>query len=298
MANAVLRDSFAFVRWRLIPVRMAGKLKNRLSAPTAPGLDENSAHMDAARQSELENRGWTSAPSPDAATLREIAEIYLPRADDVVPTDYGHPFENVVRPADFNAANPLFRLAFSDIILGAANSYFGGAFSMASIQVMRSFPTDGPLRESQQWHRDFGDAKSLHFVMYLSEVTEPRHGPFVFIDKQVSRRVRRSPIIRRLSDEQIAHEIGSEIGAEIGGGDFQVFHGQPGDAIFIDPAVCYHYGSRCKVPRTAVFITFNTHVPYTPMMQPLGSHRVQAAREAKKVRPDLPCEYIDRVLQV
>ncbi|MEM7689141.1 MAG: hypothetical protein AAF291_08975 [Pseudomonadota bacterium] len=290
MASAVLRDTFGFLRWRLIPVRKLGKLKNRLSGVRAPGVHEESAGMNAARLSELHHQGWTTAPSPDPETLRAIAEIYTARADDVVPTDYGHPFENVVRPEDFNADNPLFQLAFSDAILGPANAYFGGDFSMASIQVLRSFPTDGPLRESQKWHRDFGDATSLHFVMYLSDVCEPEHGPFAFIDKPTSRRVRRSPIIRRLSDDQIAGEIGSE--------DYETFYGGPGDAIFIDPAVCYHFGSRCKVPRTAVFITFNTHVPYTPMMEPLNRHRAQAAAEAKKIRPDLPGDYIDRVLQV
>ncbi|NQX96225.1 MAG: hypothetical protein HRT64_15140 [Erythrobacter sp.] len=285
-----MRDTIGFLRWRLIPVRKLGKLKNQLAARPAPGLSEASAMMDAGRLSEMNNRGWTSAPSPSAETLRAITEIYMPRADDVVPTDHGHPFENVVRPEDFDAQNPLFRFAFSDAILGAANAYFGGAFSMASLQVMRSFPTQGDLRESQRWHRDFGDAKSLHFVMYLSEVTTPEHGPFAFIDKQTSKRVRRSPVIRRLTDAQIASEVGSS--------EYETFYGRPGDAIFVDPAVCYHFGSRCRVPRTAVFITFNTHAPYTEMMQPLGSHRAKAAAEAKIVRPDLPPEYIDRILQV
>lgn len=290
MASAVLRDTYGFLRWRLIPVRALGKVRNRLAGHAAPGLDGQSAFLESPRLAELNQRGWTVAPSPDRETLREIAEMYLPRAEDVVPTDYGHPFENVVRPEDFNATNPLFRLAFSDAILGAANSYFSGAFSMASIQVLRSFPTDGPLRESQMWHRDFGDAKSLHFIMYLSDVTEEKHGPFVFIDKPTSRRVKRSPIIRRLSDEQIASEIGTDA--------FEVFRGRSGEAIWVDPAVCYHFGSRCRVPRTAIFITFNTHVPYTPMMEPLGRHRARAAVAAKTLRPDLAPDYIDRVLQV
>ena len=287
---ALLRDTIGFVRWRLVPLRALGKVKAHLAGHAPPGVYEELAAMDAARLSELENQGWTVAPSPDQETLREIAEIYLPRAEDVVPTDHGHPFENVVRPEDFDAANPLFRFAFSDAILGAANSYFGGAFSMASLQVMRSFPTHGELRESQKWHRDYGDAKSLHFVMYLTEVRREEHGPFTFLNKPTSRRVRRSPIIRRLSDEQIAAETGTR--------DFEVFRGGPGDAIFVDPAVCYHFGSRCKRPRTAVFITFNTHRPYTRMMEPLSAHRARAASEAKKVRPDLPPDYIDRVLQV
>jgi len=290
MASAVLRDTVGFLRWRLVPVRKLGKLKNRLAGHSAPSIDADSARMDRDRLSEMETRGWTAAPAIEPALLDEIRELYMPRGDDVVATDTGHPFENIVQPDDFNADNPVFRLAFSDAILGAANSYFDGAFSMASIQVMRSFPTDGDLRESQKWHRDFGDAKSLHFIMYLSDVTEDRHGPFVFVDKQVSKRVKRSPIIRRLTDDQISGEIGSS--------DFETFHGRSGDAIFVDPAVCYHFGSRCKVPRTAVFITFNTHVPYTEMMEPLGSHRVRAAAAAKQVRPDLSPEYIDSVLQV
>jgi hypothetical protein len=246
--------------------------------------------MDASSLSQLETTGWVSAPAPDPQTLRDIAELYTPRAENVVAADFGHPFENVVRAEDFNASNPLFRFAFSDAILGAASAYFAGRFSIASLQVMRSFPTDGALRESQKWHRDYGDSRSLHFIMYLTPVTQPDHGPFVFIDKPTSKRVARSCVIRRLTDAQIAAETGTRA--------FEVFYGNIGDAIFVDPAACYHFGSRCGVPRTAVFITFNTHTPYTRMMEPLGRHRAKAAAEARKVRPDLPGTYIDRMLQV
>ena len=289
-AQAKMREALGFLRWRLIALRQYGKLKNTLAWRRAPGLTQDSALMDKGALAQLRSEGWTRAPSLDAQTLQAIRDLYIARADDVVPTDTGHPFENVVRPEDFNAENPLFRFAFSDAILGAANAYFDGAFSIASIQVLRSFPTSGDLRESQKWHRDFGDAKSLHFVMYLSEVSAPEHGPFAFLDKRVSKRVRRSPFIRRLTDDQIAQEVGTH--------QFERFYGQPGDAIFVDPAVCYHFGSRCRVPRTAVFITFNTHQPYTPMMEPLGRHRHTAAVAAKEARPDLSPDYIDRVLQV
>ncbi|MDJ0978409.1 MAG: hypothetical protein QNI87_07720 [Erythrobacter sp.] len=290
MASAVLRETYSFLRWRLVPLRALGKLKNQLFGHDAPGFREETVGMSAARLAEIETMGWTNASSPSAPLLREIIEVYTPRADAVVPNDQGHPFENIVQPEDFDARNPVFRLAFSPEILDAANAYFGGAFSMASIQVMRSFPTFGALRESQQWHRDYGDEKSLHFIMYLNDVTEEKHGPFAFLNKPLSQRVKRSPIIRRLSDEQIAAEVGTD--------EYETFYGRAGDAIWVDPAACYHYGSRCRVPRTAVFITFNTHVPYTEMMEPLGRHRARAAREARKVRPDLAPDYIDRVLQV
>lgn len=290
MASAVLRDTLGFLRWRLVPVRALGKVKNRLAGRTPPGLGENIAPMPSSSLDEMNAKGFTKAGPIEAGLLSQITEIYLPRGDDVVPSDHGHPFENIVRSEDFTADNPVFRLAFSDLILGAANSYFEGAFSIASIQVMRSFPTDGDLRESQKWHRDFGDNKSLHFIMYLSDVTSEEHGPFAFIDKQTSQRVKSSPVIRRLTDAEISGEIGTP--------EFETFFGRAGEAIFVDPAVCYHFGSRCRVPRTAVFITFNTHVPYTEMMQPLGAYRAQAAAEAKKVRPDLSERYIDSILQV
>ncbi len=287
---SLVRDTIAFLRWRLVAVRALGKLGSLLRAKKAPGPAPSVAAMDDACLSRLQNNGWSKAPSPDLETLRAIADLYTPRAKDVVPTDVGHPFENIVRPEDFEASNPLFQFAFSDAILGAASAYFAGKFSIASIQVMRSYPTHGSLRESQKWHRDYGDATSLHFIMYLTDVIRPEHGPFVFLEKSASRRVRRSPIIRRLTDEQIRLETGAY--------RFEVFHGRSGDAIFVDPAACYHFGSRCAVPRTAVFITFNTHAPYSRMMEPLSRHRRRAAAEAKKVRPDLPGEYIDRILQV
>ena len=288
MASTALKDTASFLRWRLVPVRKLGKVKNQLTGHAAPPPRES--HFDAGRLEQLNALGYCPATPINPDQLAAIRDIYMPRGDEVVPTDTGHPFENVVRPEDFNAENPLFQLAFSEGILGAAQAYFGGKFSFASIQVARSFPTPGALRESQKWHRDYGDAKSLHFIMYLNDVTTDEHGPFVFVDKQVSKKVKRSPIIRRLTDEQIAAEIGSD--------EFETFYGESGSAILVDPATCYHFGSRCQIPRTAVFVTFNTHVPYTEMMNPLGSHRAQAAREARKVRPDLSGEYIDSILQV
>lgn len=288
MASTALKEAASFLRWRLVPVRKLGKVKNQLTGHAAPPPREYS--FDADRLEQLNTKGYCAASPIDPDLLENIRAIYLPRGEEVVPTDNGHPFENVVRPGDYNAENPLFQLAFSEGILGAAQAYFDGKFSFASIQVARSFPTSGDLRESQKWHRDFGDNKSLHFIMYLNDVVADENGPFVFVDKQVSKKVKSSPIIRRLTDDQIASEIGSD--------EFETFYGPSGSAILMDPAVCYHFGSRCRAPRTAVFVTFNTHVPYTEMMNPLGAHRKQAAIEARKVRPDLSGEYIDSILQV
>ena len=223
MTTMSLRDTASFLRWRLVPVRKLGKVKNRLTGHAAPPPRESS--FDPARLEQLNTRGYCPAIPVDPDQLKAIRDIYMPRGDEVVPTDNGHPFENVVRPEDSNAENPLLQLAFSEDILGAAHAYFDGKFSFASIQVARSFPTSGDLRESQKWHRDFGDSKSLHFIMYLNDVTTDEHDPFVFVDKQVSKKVKSSPIIRRLTDDQIAGEIGSD--------EFETFYGPSGSAILI-----------------------------------------------------------------
>lgn len=287
MATAILRDTYGFLRWRLVPVRMLGKLKHALARPTRPPRAET--RFDADKLARIETHGVCAATPVPQTVLAEIEAKYLPRAAQVTPRAEGHPFENIMRAEDFSADDPVFRLAFSEEVLGAADAYFDGHYLFDSIQVLHSFPTEGKLRASQMWHKDYGDNKSLHFVMYVNDVQSDEDGPFVYIDRERSKSVAKRPIIRRLSDEEIARETGSA--------DFERVFGKAGDAILVDPSACYHYGSRCKNGRTAVFVTFNSATPYEPMQEPLKSARKQAADEARKVRPDLPPEYIDAILE-
>lgn len=287
MATAILKDTYGFLRWRLVPVRMLGKIKAALARPSVP--PSGAKGLDPARLREIESKGYCQATPVPAATLAEINDIYRPRTAKVQSRDVGHPFENVALAQDYTADNPVFRLALSEEVLGAADAYFGGQFLFDSIQVLHSFPTEGPLRASQKWHKDYGDSKSLHLIAYLNDVTDEDAGPFVFVDRETSKSVGKSPIIRRIEDEQIRQEIG--------GKSFDVFYGEAGEAILVDPSACYHYGSRCKRPRTAIFITFNTATPYEPMCEPLRGARRQAAAEARKVRPDLPGDYLDAIFE-
>ena len=285
MATAILKDTYGFLRWRLVPVRKLGKLKNMLSRPSVP--PRAVPDFDRGKLAEIETKGFCQAKSIPAAELAAIQAIYEPRAARVAPRDGGHPFENIVQPGDFVADSPLFRLAVSEELLGAAHAYFDGQFLFDSIQVLHSFPTEGELRASQMWHKDYGDNRTLHFIAYLNNVTRDEDGPFVFVDRQTSKSVGKSPIIRRIEDAKLRKEIG--------GGEIEHFYGKAGDAILVDPSSCYHYGSRCKHARTAIFITFNTSTPYEPMCEPLRGARRQAAAEARKVRPDLPGEYLDAI---
>lgn len=287
MATAMLKDTYGFLRWRLVPVRMLGKVKNALARPSVPPRPDNA--FDRAKIREIETKGYCEAVPIPADELAAIKAIYGPRAAEVAPREGGHPFENIVRAEDYTADNPVFRLALSEDILGAADAYFGGQFLFDSIQVLHSFPTEGALRASQKWHKDYGDSKSLHFIAYVNDVTRDEDGPFVFVDRETSKSVAKSPFIRRIEDDKIRREIGKD--------EFETFYGEAGEAILVDPSACYHYGSRCKNPRTAIFITFNTATPYEPMCEPLRGARKQAAAEARKVRPDLPGDYLDAIFE-
>jgi len=162
--------------------------------------------------------------------------------------------------------------------------------TLDSIQVLYSWASQGSLRESQMWHRDYGDSKSFHWIAYLNDVTGPEDGPFAFVDKEDARRITRSPFIRRIADPAFARELGD--------GKVRQFLGRAGQSIFVDPAACYHSGSRCKNPRLAIFVTFNTDRPFVAPTPLVTENRRRIADAARQIRPDLSDPYLKRMLQL
>lgn len=277
--NAV-REAYRFLRWRPIPIRYAGKLRRSLAAqprvPRDPAIET------------LSREGWVRGPSISAGELDEIRAIYEPRIAEVVPVPGGHPFTNLFRPEDISADSPLCRFAFSPAVLDAAHDYFDGRPRYNAIQMMYSWPTEGELRESQMWHRDYGDSKSFHCIVYVNDLLTPDHGPFVFVDRPDTRRIRKLPFIRRISDEKFKRELGT--------GEIRAFYGKAGDSVFVDPAACYHYGSRCRIPRMAVFVTFSTDRPYVSQTGFVERNRERFLAAARAIRPDLSDAYIRSIL--
>lgn len=279
----VLHDIAHFVRWRLIPLRYAGKFRAFSVAHALANLPPRTAIV----QSMLVN-GYHTGPTLGPAELGELAATYRPRTLDVVPQPGSHPFVNLFRREDIHAANPVIRLAFSPKIIGIADDYFGGRLMLDSLQVLYSWPTHGELRESQMWHKDYGDSKSFHWVAYLNDVAGPDDGPFAFVDKKDSRNIGRSVFIRRIGDR--------DFNVEVGTGRIQQFLGRAGESLYVDPATCYHSGSRCKNPRLAIFITFNSDRPFVDPVPIIVENRVRIADVARQLRPDLSDVYIKRLL--
>jgi len=280
-----LRKIASFIRWRLVPVRYAtlltGARWNKLFVPP-PYRNKITA--------EINVKGFASGPDVPTDLLLQAVEVYKPRTKAVVAKLNGHPFVNLFYEEDIDPQNPIFRFAFSKDVLDVAADYFGGRLILDSIQVLYSYPTDGPLRESQYWHLDYGDRKSFHCVSYLNDVLTPEEGPFVYVDKPATKKVGRSMIVRRISDQQFGIELKED--------SIKSFYGKAGSSVMIDPSACYHYGSRCKTPRLAVFVTFSSWFPFAQPMPLIVQNRQKLLMAASTVRPDLSESFLKDLCQL
>ncbi|WP_137153242.1 hypothetical protein [Devosia sp. FKR38] len=279
-----LRDIGSFIRWRLIPVRYATMLMEygKNAGAQRAGVSKTTGILD--------EQGYHAGPTLDAETVAALREIYVPRGKTVVPKDRGAPFVNLVKPEDFTVDSPLMKVAFSQEVLDPAIDYFGGRLTLDSIQVLYSYPTE-KLRESQFWHKDYGDRKSFHCVIYLNDVLTDDKGPFVFVDKNDTKKIRKSITIRRLADD--------ELKAELGNGEVRTFYGKAGESVFVDPAVCYHYGSRCtSEPRFAIFVTFNTVTPFVPANSQILDNAERLVQVAAQLRPDLNPRFLRNIVRL
>jgi hypothetical protein len=278
---SALKSAMTFVRWRVVPVRYLGKFTGQHgpSVPPQPRLSTTRI---------IEQDGHAPGPVMPANLLDAIRTQAQQRTGSVVPHTGGHPFVNLMQASDFTADNPVLKFAFSPDILDIADDYFRGRFILDSVQLLYSWPTETP-EESQLWHRDFGDNRSLHCVVYLSDVPNDDAGPFTFVDKEDSRRMKRSPFIRRIDDRQFM--------AELGDGKIRRMLGKAGTSVWVDPSTCYHFGSRCRTPRLALFVTFNSDRPFVAATDLVRNNREALLASAKALRPDLEPSYLGRMLQ-
>lgn len=283
--NTTIRKILSFIRWRIVMVRYVTMIKDlrwsKLFRPSPPRM---------AQTQQIYSTGTASGPSIPQHELEKIVSIYNPRSMSVVPKLTGHPFTNIFTADDIHEDNPVFRFAFSREVLDAATDYFGGSLLLDSIQVLYSWPTEGALKESQLWHLDYGDTKSFHCVAYLKDVHTAEHGPFVYVNKATTTHVGRGWTVRRIPDEKFERLIGD--------GQFEYFYGDAGSSVLVDPSACYHYGSRCKVPRLAIFVTFSTLFPFAQPIPLVTKNAHRIYEKAKLVRPDLNPSFLQTLLQL
>ena len=106
---------------------------------------------------------------------------------------------------------------------------------------------------SQLWHLDYSDCRTLRFWVYITDVTSLEDGPFTYMPLGPSRKVPNSFFPKRVMDEQI---VTAGLADEV----CQVY-GKKGTIFYIDTSRCYHLGSRLKAGKTRLVYdaTFLTH---------------------------------------
>lgn len=280
-----LKKIGSFIKWRLVPIRYAVLILNLKWNKIIQSIPHRKAITV-----EINTHGFTTGPDIPSDLLLQAIEIYKPRTHEVENKLNGHPFVNLFNEDDIDPQNPIFRFAFSSDVLDVATDYFGGRLILDSIQVLYSYPTDGPLRESQYWHLDYGDRKSFHCVSYLNDVLTPGQGPFVYVDKPATKKIGRSMIVRRIDDQQFDVELKED--------SVKSFYGKAGSSVLIDPSACYHYGSRCKTPRLAIFVTFSSWFPFAQPIPLIVKNRQKILISASKVRPDLSESFLKNLCQI
>jgi hypothetical protein len=279
------RQFISFLRWRVIFVRYITMI---------PSIRWSRLQFGSRSTTEFSKQiainGYHPGHSLTPELVEEIRQIYVPRIDKVIPTPSGAPFINLLQAEDIHSEDPVVRLAFSKEILDLATDYYSGSPLLSTIQVLYAWPVSSDIRESQKWHKDYSDAKSLHCMIYLNDVLSPADGPFVFVDKQDSSKIRRSPILRRIDDLQFGKELGSGI--------IRYFYGEAGSTMFVDPSPLYHYAHRTDKPHLGIFITFSTLMPYAQPIPIIQKNAAKLLNVALELRPDLSKDFLQRLLQV
>ena len=280
-----IKEIFSFLRWRIIAVRyftllLNLKLKNILIKP-------NFLY----KINDLEKFGYIQNQDMDEVLVNEIRLFYNKQIKNIKRKNNNQPFVNIMSDVSLVSSNPLIKYAFSDNVLGKANEYFDGKVSLGGIQLLYSFPNaKGEVKQSQSWHKDFGDSKSFHSITYLNDVFDEESGPFTFVDKINSKKISWSPFLRRIPDLKFEKELGSN--------EIIKFYGKAGSSILVDPSSCYHYGSRGSKARLALFISFNSNIPFTSGDIFTKKNAKKIRTIAKKVRPDINADFFDHLIRL
>jgi len=163
---------------------------------------------------------------------------------------------NLTGPADRTVDGILIRFALQERVLKLATAYFGQVPYLADVDISVSFDTGKPQWEtSQLWHRDYADHKTVKFWVYLSDVLSKGDGPFTYVPPGPSRRIKNTFFPGRVKDETMAKCVAPDEVKEI--------FGKRGSAFYVEPARCYHLGSRLspgrqRITYVATFLTRNS----------------------------------------
>lgn len=255
------------------PFRHLGKLqrglRNRVVQSalfkTASQIERELTPPLASHVANLREDGFSKAAAElDPGLLAELGEFSQERLDDpqldAKKTVLRSFMVQLSHHDDLNVEHVLVRFALQDTVLRIAAAYLGEVPYLSSVQIFQSLSTGSTQwGESQLWHQDYEDTKTVKLWVYLTDVTDDPQGPFTFLPLSESRKIKNKFFPGRVSDESVEKQTGGAV--------FQHVKGPRLTAFYVDSSVCYHMGSRIHPGHSRIVYeaTFVTHASLYPI---------------------------------
>jgi hypothetical protein len=237
----------------------ASRERSRLGASLAANLPAHQQQQVA----DLEKTGYADAGEElDPALLDELSRTTDARmASGYQGTKIRSFFTKMTSDEDLRSESIYVRFALQPALQKLVCAYFDNSVPyLAEISLILSTGTDAKeWSESQLWHLDYADSRTILVWVYLSDVNEIENGPFTYIPVEASSKVPNSFFPARVTDQMI-----DDVG--LTSATVRVY-GPKRKAFYVDTSRCYHLGSRLKPgqQRLVYLATFITHKPLYPL---------------------------------
>lgn len=218
-------------------------------------------------------RAILDAVETEGVHIASVGSLNVPRTDELLQSassllpklarSPATPRDFVVHldRAYFKEFPQLFLWGLNDKVLDMVENYLGVPVGYNGVNVTRTITND-IQHSTRMWHLDSPDHRLFRIIIYLNDVDHD-NGPFEYIPRQQSGRVRRS---LRYSNESVPDSIMRKVTQA---DDWKSCVGPRGTAIFVDTANVFHRG---KVPksrgRIAIFYLYHStrllHECYLP----------------------------------
>lgn len=215
--------------------------KERAATLAGPALEEAKL---------LRDKGLTPVTADgNVPEILTICRALATERADTAPRTGKAFFAQLIKPEDIWANPTLLQGGLEPHVLDVLMGTYGQLPFLESIELLVSYSNgNAPLSQSQQWHMDRTDSMVVKQIIYIQDVG-PQNGPLSLLPPDESRKV---PYLspHYMSDDEIARYVDLS--------QLITFEGMAGSRFLADTGRCFHYGSRVKARRLALFYYYNT----------------------------------------
>ncbi len=226
------------VKFRRVACHMGAYLRRRVAARKIQGTSEWAQYIPREQGYRLLSHDCLAGSARVVEICRELFE----GKGGIQSFQKGKKpfFTNVLEAADLEARPELLDFILSDPVIESVTSYLGTVPRLNSLGLFVSDANES-MESSQLFHLDGEDFRMVKCFYNLDDVA-PENGPFTFLPKDVSRRVRKGLKVEtdegRIDDGDVFKYCDEEEAIRL--------TGPPGQGAFVDTANCLHFGSRAR----------------------------------------------------